>query len=500
MNWWGPSKTLLSWILFVGSLCALPPSAQEWDTVWTVTYGGPENDGAFSVAIDNENYYVVTGVVWSAGTGEDLLILKLNPATGDTLWSKKYTTGGYFFQRGYSVTVDTANYYVVAGQYDDSVHLGFWDHWILKIDASNGDTLWARSYGGNASEWATSVAVDSQGYYAMLGRGGASSNCFWVLKINPEDGDTIWTRKYWEGGTSEELPHSITVDKQGNYVVTGTKRIGTNDDVLVIKLEPTTGDTLWTKTYGGAERNHGWSIAVDHYGYYIVVGHTNIAGNYDIEVRKLDPAHGDTLWTRVYGGFNDEAGLSVTVNSQGYYLIAGLTESFGAGDSDIWILKIDPVSGDTLWTKTYGGSYYERANSIVVDSQNYYVLAGWTGTFGAGNMDWWVLKLKGMSTGISEDPLFQTKVTALQTAPNPFNNRVDIRFHIPKNAMAQMEIRDVTGCLIKHLSLSSTSHVLPAIISWDGRDNSGNKLPSGVYFLKLTTDNYCATEKLLLIR
>jgi hypothetical protein len=115
---------------------------------------------------------------------------------------------------------------------------------------------------------------------------------------------------------------------------------------------------LWMKTYGGNCQEYGCSVQSTSDGGYIVAGYSWSfgAGNpfhTNVYLIKTD-AKGDTLWTKIYGDTANDRGYSVQLTSDGGYIIAGFTESFGSGKSDVWLLKTDS-NGDTLWTKIYGG-------------------------------------------------------------------------------------------------------------------------------------------------
>ncbi|WP_308755302.1 hypothetical protein [Candidatus Hakubella thermalkaliphila] len=106
---------------------------------------------------------------------------------------------------------------------------------------------------------------------------------------------------------------------------------------------------------------------------------------------KLDPT-GKVLWEKTYGGEDYDWAFSIQQTQDGGYIVAGYTTSFGAGDSDFYILKLDPT-GKVLWEKTYGGEGYDWASSIQQTKDGGYIVAGDTVSFGAGDYDFYILKL-----------------------------------------------------------------------------------------------------------
>ncbi len=114
------------------------------------------------------------------------------------------------------------------------------------------------------------------------------------------------------------------------------------------------------------------------------------AGDSDAWVIKLD-ANGNVQWQKTYGGKGDDYAYSIQQTSDGGYIVAGKTLSFGTGDSDAWVIKLD-AKGNVQWQKTYGGEYDDFVHSIQQTSDGGYIVAGYTLSFGAGN-DAWVIKL-----------------------------------------------------------------------------------------------------------
>jgi hypothetical protein len=253
---------------------------------------------------------------------------------------------------------------------------------------------WARSYGGSSMDIPLSVCQTNDGGYIVAGRTqsfGTGTTDFWVLKLF-SNGDIEWQKTY--GGSSYDSASSIQQTGDGGYIVVGsTTSFGAGySDILVFKLS-SAGDIEWQRTYGGSDSDSAGSIQQTTDGGYIVAGGTSSFGarDGDIWILKLS-SEGDIEWQRTYGGSDSDGAGSIQQTTDGGYIVAGGTSSFGAGNGDIWILKLSS-EGDIEWQRTYGGSDYDNAQSIQQTTDGGYIVAGGTSSFGAGNGDIWILKL-----------------------------------------------------------------------------------------------------------
>jgi hypothetical protein len=188
----------------------------------------------------------------------------------------------------------------------------------------------------------------------------------------------VWSRTY--GGSQFEYGWSVQQTTDGGYIVTGeVESFGAgNSNVYLIKTN-STGDTLWSRTYGGSARDVGRSVQQTTDGGYIVAGFTLSFGAddyFDVYLIKTDSI-GDTLWTRTYRGSNHDLAWSVQQTTDGGYIVCGETYSFGAGLNDIYLIKTDS-DGDTLWTRTYGTDSYEHGTSVQQTTDGGYIVTGWT--------------------------------------------------------------------------------------------------------------------------
>ncbi len=169
----------------------------------------------------------------------------------------------------------------------------------------------------------------------------------------------------------------IKQTSDNGYIILGemTDSLYTFADILLIKTD-VNGDTLWLKTYGGNNLDTAHSVEQTADGGYFVTGSTKSfgAGNYDVYVIKTDSL-GDVMWSKTIGGIADDIGNSGEQTNDGGYIVTGTTNSFGAGSGDIYLVKLNTI-GDTLWTKTYGGSGGDAAYCVRQTNDGGYILTG----------------------------------------------------------------------------------------------------------------------------
>jgi hypothetical protein len=193
--------------------------------------------------------------------------------------------------------------------------------------------------------------------------------------------DTLWTKTF--GGSSSDVGNSIQQTMDGGYIITGyTYSFGAGmGDVWLIKTD-SSGNTSWAKTFGGSNRDKGYSVKQTSDSGYILTGYTVSfsAGLEDVWLVKAD-ANGDTQWTKTSGGIGLDIGSSVQQTTDSGYIIVGWTNSFGSGDYDFWLIKTNAY-GDSLWTKTFGGIGSDVGKSVQQTIDGGYIITGYTESFG----------------------------------------------------------------------------------------------------------------------
>jgi hypothetical protein len=482
--------------------CFFLPSVSNAQITFERTYGDTANDSGSSVQQTvPDGGYIIAGYSYSFGASNSDIYLIKTDSLGDTLWTRTY--GGPQDDGAYSIRQTSDGGYIVVGS-TESFGLGPEDVYLVKTD-SLGDTLWTKTYGGTSWDLGLSVQQTLDGGFIIVGDTylGPGVGNVYLIKTDIQ-GDTLWTKNY--GGNQIDRGRSVQQTSDKGYIIAGiTESFGAGTyDVYIIKTD-TLGDTLWTKTYGSAGEDHGNSVQQTSDGGFIVSG--TIRG--DVYLIKTDSL-GDTLWTKTYGGNKLDIGSSVQQTSVKGYIIAGMTESFGAGNWDVYMIKTDSL-GDTLWTKTYGGAEYEWGYSVqqtVPDGG--YIITGGTNSFGAGLRDVYLIKtdsLGNVLVGVEEEPDSDgfriAEFRLLQNYPNPFQHSTVIRYQIPSVYQVTLTVYDITGRLVEILV---DEHQEPGIyhIQWDSRTGV-SPVRSGIYFYRLQSrigqaGNYTETKKLILLK
>jgi hypothetical protein len=469
------SLFLISLIFFSGILSAQTTAP---DTTWTQMYSGGLYDWAWQVQQTTDGGYIMVGDTESAGAGSfDIGVIKTDE-NGITEWSQTY--GGTSEDRGQSIQLTTDGGYIIAGT-TASYGVGGFDIWLIKID-SEGNELWSKTFGGTSWDWGYYVEQTTDGGYIITGCKDPGIYSIWDIYLIKTDseGNTLWTKTF--GGDSYDVGHCVKQTSDGGYILTGyTYSYGAgSSDLWLIKTDGN-GNLEWDNTFGDTEPEHGYSV-VQSGDEYIVTGYTKSygEGDYDVWLIKTDNL-GNEIWNKTYGGTEDDRSFAIQHTSDNNFVVAGFTESFGAGNYDMWLLKIDNA-GDTLWTKTIGNDKLNRARSIAQTSDGGYILAGDTYIYEQGEYNYYLVKIDP-EQGVGINEKIQTKHSAY-CYPNPTSGI----FTIQGKDIQSIEITNVNGQIIRQLSINNEQSSVEIDLSKYGK---------GVYFITIQTDNQIFTNKII---
>jgi len=248
--------------------------------------------------------------------------------------------------------------------------------------------IYQKTIGGTGTDYAYDMhkAVVGSGYYF----GGVSSSfplagsvASYVVRTN-DNGDTLWTASFigTGGNCEQQYVNDLCPLADGGVVAVGGK--GVCGDTMVggnmVRLDAN-GNVLWSKY--SSKYADPYPVIQSNDGNIIVGGYETNGGFLSANVKdaflmKLDLTSGDTLWSKRYGGANgDDWFYHILQTSDGGYLSAGFTTSFGQGNRDIYLVKTD-ATGNLQWSKVYGTSSYESAfeHSLEATSDGGFIIAG----------------------------------------------------------------------------------------------------------------------------
>jgi hypothetical protein len=410
----------------------------------------------------------------------------------DTLWTR--TFGGGNDDYGEFVRQSMDGGYIIAG-WSFSYGAGNGDIWLIKTDA-NGDSLWTRTFGGNANDCGTSVEVTTDGGYIVGGYTrsyGTGSSDIWLIKTDSL-GDEQWSRTF--GGSDGDYGYSVQQTSDRGYIVVGfTESYGSAYDAVWLIKTDSLGNEQWNRTFGGSDHDRGYSVQQTYDGGYIVGGATSSygAGEWDIWLIKTDSV-GNEQWNRTFGGSAWDYGYSAQQTADGEYIVVGFTESYGCGGRDVWVIKVDSL-GNEKWNSTIGGMHWDVGYNIQQTGDGGFIITGYTGSWTGPYYDVLMIRLGRetyIETGLRH--YFPKEFTLYLPYPNPFNAITTVSFDVPHGSHVTMKVYNILGQEVAVLVdgwLPGGHHK----VSFDGAD-----LASGVYFYELTAPGFCDVRKMVLMK
>jgi hypothetical protein len=354
------------------------------------TFGGSKYDSIRAMCASKQGY-MLAGMTMSSGIGYvDAYMLCLNNK-GEKLWEN--TFGGKGDDRLYDI-INTGNGYVLAG-YTSSYGAGNNDFYLICTN-EKGDLKYTKTFGGKGKDEAYSLAVTDDGGYILAGMSDSFNKAgvtqVYVVKTDA-DGNSVWSMTYGNG--RYDTASSVIKAADNGYVICGTTTSPGHgmQDMLLLKTD-SRGNTIWAKAFGGANPDFGSRVISTPDGGYALIGTTGSfgAGNSDIYMVKTD-AQGNSVWSKTYGGAGTDQGVTLINSGDNGYIIGGTSDSFSYGSSDLLVIAVD-ASGNTLWTRHFGGKQDDYLGAIIKDKDGGYAIAGWTASSGAGDYDAYFLKIR----------------------------------------------------------------------------------------------------------
>jgi len=307
-------------------------------TQWYRVFGGPADDEINSAFPVSDGGFILVGETVSfTSTSSDIYAVKLDMG-GNLVWSKYYRITGNEY--GTSV-VQTEDYGFLICGYTDGFGAGNNDALVMKLDF-DGNLLWINTYGDVFNDYGVSIKPYDDNSSIMAGytySGGAGAGDISLIRLDA-NGNIAWAKYYGGGGLDQ--PSDLVITADNGYIVSGTTySFGLiSGDAYIFKTDDN-GFVYWSRTFGGPNLDQSFSINQTYDGKYISAGVTGSYGS-GLEDVFLIKLYGDGVfeWAKTFGAASDDAGASITARSDTGFVLAGYTQSYGAGNNDIYAITM----------------------------------------------------------------------------------------------------------------------------------------------------------------
>jgi hypothetical protein len=460
--------------------------AQPPDTLWTRTFGGSSFEEGQSVRQTTDGGYVIAGSTFSYGMGsEDVFLIKTD-SMGYRQWA--HTFGGDSADEGWSVQQTRDGGYIITGL--TRSHIAHHTDCLLIKTNVIGELQWYRTFGGTDSDAGLSVQQCIDGGYIITGYSdwyGPNDGDILLIKTD-SSGHQQWNRIF--GGRETDVGWGVQQTTDGGYIIVGkTQSYGAgNNKVWLIKTD-STGHQQWNRIFGGHRADFGSGVQQTADGGYIIIGTAYCVLGDDVQLIKTDSL-GNRQWERTYGVDGEEDwGASVQQTTDGGYIIAGT--SLGLA---ILLIKTD-CTGTKLWSRTFGGSNFDYGRSVRQTTDGGYIIAGTTGSYGAGGTDVWLIRVAAEASSVIDPSQHQPSEFAFfPPYPNPFNATTTLNFSLPRTSDVSMIIYNVEGRKVTVAGNGFYPAGLNRVV-FDASD-----LSSGIYFIQLKTQDFTQTQKMVVLK
>ena len=523
-------------------------------TQWNKRYGGKGRDNFTGVIKTTDGGYLSGGYTESGISGDksqasqgknDYWIVK-SDQNGKKQWEKRY--GGNeddYLNR--VIQTQEGGYLLAGSSYSgksgdkSEASRGDRDYWLVKVDAQ-GNKEWDKAYGGSGQDELQKVVQLASGEYVLGGSSGSPvsgdqtqlSQGFtdlWLVKVSAS-GTKLWDKRY--GGPNSENLGSFTETSDGGFFLgsnTGPGKGGdktqpgwNGTDIWAVKTDQD-GNLLWEKTLGGYGQEGVFSVRQIPGGNLYLAGITNSRvngevsqtsrGGYDYWLVLLDKA-GTKLWDKRFGGSKDDVLRASTYTPEGHIILAGTSSSNTSGDKsqdsqgtgDYWVVEVD-ANGQKVQDQGFGGSGYDELRTVTRTRDGGLLLGGRSnsGVSGdrtqpsQGRTDYWLVKVAPIANSVvaartatlREEAALVAEDISLTAYPNPFPERVSIRFTLPQTQPVTVRVLDGQGKEITTLFQQEAHANQTYQVEWEATQQT-----NGLYLLQLQTPTKRNTQKLLL--
>jgi uncharacterized delta-60 repeat protein len=460
------------------NICTMKLDAATGDTIWTSLLGGSSGtspDEGVGIVKSSQGYIFAAGFVKNSGFSNDIKLIRYNPATGDTVWTRTWNGAANGSDKAVGLGIDAQDNLYIAGKTTNTSQNG--DILLLKYNVL-GVLQWAKTYTLNATsdEKSVKMAVSGTGDVWIAGTSGSltdSLDNIIALQYNAV-GTQVWVQNIGNAATDEE-PTDIAIDNANNAYICGFQTNTTNKDYIAMKFD-LAGGQQWQKTFNGAgnQEDVAEAIAVDNVGNVIVTGESDVnpsatETNFNVLTIKYDAA-GTQKWNKSFSGPNqsDDFAADLQTNSYGEAFIGGKTNNGTVlnVNYDFLLVRYDST-GTQVWTDNVAVSdSADAVTTILLSGMNLYV----------GGNSWATLEQKDiyiMKYAINVGISTPEDMISLVVYPNPVSQVLHF-----ETSMLQNPTIELFNALGQMVAISQNDMQTEKNISVLG-------LPAGMYFYQV---------------
>jgi hypothetical protein len=477
-------------VLLVSSVFGQAPTI-EWQSTW----GVEGDDSAYNIFLTDDGGYMTAGNTHQYNDGwEDIVFVKFD-ADGNNEWARRYGATNYAEYCADFIQTHEGGYLLVGGRVQSPYPS---QYYTFRADPE-GYIVWEADFGAPAlGEGACGAVelIDSVITYYITGGCNTPDYAQEIAFVKLTDsGGFIWQNNF---GTADgsELGYSICPAEYSNFVITGRWLYESDPDFVyafvLVKVD-LLGNIWWRRYFGEGHESCGMKVKQTADGGYIAVGWAKPGGYYmDWIVVRAD-SEGYPVWVRYFGGSGNDIAFDVEElpNNSGF-VVAG-TMDYDQWDACLLRLNAD---GDSLWAVRFGGDPgYEDARGVKRTDDGGYIIAGCTESYGAGDKDFYVVKFSPDQVGINENSRdIPAKASLCSNYPNPFNASTRIEYALERESQVKIIVYNILGQEVARL-LDSNQPAGDHDVIWQADD-----LQSGIYFYKLMTDDYSECKQMVLLK
>ena len=421
--------------------------------------GSGHENIAQSMAFYDGEYYIAGTIRKDSTSAKDYYILILDSEGG----VKKEITHGFLRHDVASrIYVDHQGIFVIGSAYD----FGFpnVDMHLFHLN-QEGSIEWEQFYGTQYQDMGFGLTRTSDGGFALLGYTNSQidGGDFYLVRTDAS-GNLLWEKTF--GPDYVDYGFCIIENQAGELIMAGTENGFFNptqtdfktphSDILIIKTDAT-GKQIWYKKIGGSD--HEWArdiIEAPDGGYYIC-GSTQSygSGNFDIFLARINE-NGDLIWLRTFGGDHYDYGEKLALTNDGHIYISGTTASYTNDlNSDHMLIKTD-MEGNLVWQKVLGSENADYTGGLVVTQDQGVVFSGWTRKSPKGDTDIILIRLNkdGEMDFISHLAPDNPMEGNIKLFPNPSSGKLKIDLQECQHTTVHLEITDLQGSKILSVELA----------------------------------------------